>query len=195
MTIGLTSSRANAADTHGWRARRRLHKDECARLARHDMDAVRLAELHCIRALLEETVVLVNVGWIQNAWLAVLDAQGRQHRLTAHDIHLATDRPVSGACLVGGIVFAAGGPSAATSQLVQRTLDLLWHTLYEGPRQPVRWCPSPAVRAAHVRDLTRWNDHPERTLGQVAGLLHSTVGTANAQMDARRAQQSHDSRR
>ena len=108
---------------------------------------MRLAELHRIRALLRDAVVMVNVGWIQNAWFAVVDDQGGQRKLTAHEIHEVDDRPVSGACLVGGIVHAAGGPDAAHSQLVQRTLDLTWHSLYEGAGQPVRWCPSPAGSA------------------------------------------------
>jgi hypothetical protein len=147
---------------------------------------VRLAELHRIRSLLQDAVVLVNIGWIQNAWFAVLDEQGRQRKLGAHEVHLADDRPVSGACLVGGIVYAAGGPDVAHSQLVQRTLDLTWHTLYEDRRQPVRWCPSPSVRAAHVRDLTRWNDHPQRSSLQVSALLESAVETAEAEIVRRR---------
>jgi hypothetical protein len=66
---------------------------------------------------------------------------------------------------------------------VQRTLDLTWHALYEGEGRPVRWCPAPAIRAAHVRDLTRWNDDVERNSGQVTALLHSAVRIANRQTD------------
>lgn len=190
MSIDVTSPSAAGVGPQGFTARRRRRKDERRRLARQDVLAVRLAELYHIRALLEETLVLVNVGWIQNAWFAVLDGQGRQHKLTAPDIHLAADRPVSGVCLVGGIVYAAGGPLAVQSQLVQRTLDLTWHALQEGERQPVRWCPSPAVRSAHVRDLTRWNDHPQRTSRQVSALLDAAVRAADHQIELRRAQQS-----
>ena len=189
MSIGVAGPRAGGLDQRTRRAPRRHRKEERRRLVRQDQVAVRLAELHRIRALLEDAVVMVNVGWIQNAWFAVVDDQGGQRRLTAREIHLADDRPVSGACLVGGIVHAAGGPDAAHSQLVQRTLDLTWHTLYEGPAQPVRWCPSPAVRAAHVRDLTRWNDHPQRTARQVSALLESAVEAADAQIALRRGQQ------
>jgi hypothetical protein len=187
VSTDVTTARSDRVDHHGWRTRRREHRAERARLARQDALNVRLAELHRIRALLEESIVLVNVGWVQNAWFAVLDEQGRQHRLLAHDIHRVSDQPVSGACLVGSIVHAAGGPLTVHSQLVQRTLDLTWHALYEGEREPVRWCPSPAVRAAHVRDLTRWNDHPQRTSGQVAALLLAAVRAADDQIDLRRA--------
>jgi hypothetical protein len=182
-------SRTDDTALQGWRERRRLAAEEHRRLARQDLVGVRLAELHHIRALLEETVVLVNVGWVQNAWFTVLDTDGRSHALSAHDIHRAVDSPVSGVCLVGGIVYAGGGPLAAHSQLVQRTLDVTWHALHEGPQQPVRWCPSPAVRAAHVRDLTRWNDHPHRTRGQVSGLLETTIRTTDRELELRRAQQ------
>jgi len=189
VSIAVAGPRAGDLDQGNRHAPRRQRRRERRRLARQDEVAVRLAELHRIRALLEDAVVMVNVGWIQHAWFAVVDDQGGQRKLTAREIHVADDRPVSGACLVGGIVHAAGGPEAAHSQLVQRTLDLTWHTLYEGPGQPVRWCPSPAVRAAHVRDLTRWNDHPQRTARQVSALLECAVEAAGAQIALRRGQQ------
>jgi hypothetical protein len=158
-----------------------------ARLAAQDRLLARIAELHHIRCLLEETTVLVERGWVQNAWVAVRDARGQQHDLTAHQMHLAAGRPVSGVCLVGGLVLAAGGPPAVHTQLVQRTLDLMWHSLHEEVRRPVRWCPPPAVRAAHVRDLTRWNDAPMRTPGDVVALLGSAVLVADTEIGARRA--------
>ena len=183
MSIGLITPK-------GSRTRRRLLKDERSRLARQDAVAARLGELHHVRALLEEAIDRVQLGWIQHAWFAVLDAHGGERKLTFQDIHLAIGRPVSGVCLVGGIVSAGGGPAAVGSQLVQRTLDLTWHALHENPSAPVRWCPSPPVRAAHVRDLTRWNDRPRRTSAQVVDLLRAAVDTADAQIDLCRAQQS-----
>ncbi len=159
-----------------------MRQVERRRLAHMDVLAVGLLELHDIRALLESTTILVNVGWIQNAWFAILDTQGRERRLTAHDVHLATDGDVSGVCLVGGIVHAAGGPATARSQLVQRTLDLTWHALHEDQRAPVRWCPTPDIRLAHLRDLTRWNDHPQRTARHVSALLDTAVSTADSQI-------------
>jgi hypothetical protein len=84
-------------------------------------------------------------------------------------------------------VHAAGGPDAATSQLVQRTLDLTWHTLHESARRPVQWCPAPEIRLAHLRDLTRWNDHPRRTSGEVRGLLAAAGVTVDRQVALTRA--------
>jgi hypothetical protein len=189
VSIDVASPTTDRVDVRGWLDRLRLRQAERRRLSRHDELAVGLLELHNMRALLEETIILVNVGWIQNAWFAVLDPQGRERKLTAHDIHLADDRPVTAVCLVGGIVHAAGGPRTVHSQLVQRTLDLTWHALAEGARQPVRWCPAPSIRAAHLRDLTRWNDHPHRTAQHVAGLLDTAVGVADTQIQLRHNQQ------
>jgi hypothetical protein len=163
------------------RGRRRAER---RRLARQDAVSARLAELHQIRVLLDGAAVLVSAGWVQNAWFSVRGASGAEVGLSAHEIHLLDRYDVSGACLVGGIVHAAGGRGAVHSQLVQRTLDLTWHALHEDQRQPVRWCPPPAVRAAHVRDLTRWNDHPRRTRGDVLALLRAADATALAQARA-----------
>ncbi len=183
MSIDLTAPSVAKVDLEGYRGRRRTRKTERRRLARQDLLAVRRLELHNMRSLLEEAIVLVNVGWIRGAWFAVLDSQGREVKLTAHHAHLAIDRSVSSVCLVGGIAQAAGGPRAVHTQLVQRTLDLTWHVLHEDERQPVRWCPAPAIRSAHLRDLTRWNDQHRRTARHVTALLESAVGAANKQIE------------
>jgi hypothetical protein len=163
-------------------------RSERKRLARHDRVAAQLAELHCIRALLGDATAVLTTGWVQHDWFAVNDERGRQVNVTAYDIHLVTGRPVVGACLVGALVYAGGGPRAAHTQLVQRSLDLTWHALYEDERQPVRWCPAPAIRTAHVRDLTRWNDHPARTAAEVTDLVESASRTADTQTDRLRAE-------
>jgi hypothetical protein len=77
-------------------------------------------------------------------------------------------RQVVAVCLVGAVIQAAGGVAHAGSQPVRRALDVTWAALY---LDPVRWCPAPAVRLAHVRDLTRWNDRAGRTAAEVSGLL------------------------
>jgi hypothetical protein len=44
------------------------------------------------------------------------------------------------------------------------------------------------VRAAHLRDLTRWNDAPGRSATQVTALLRAAQGTVATQrglLDAR----------
>jgi hypothetical protein len=121
---------------------------------------------------------------VQHGWFSVpgQHSQHGQHRLiTAHTVGAVDNESISGACLVGAIVYAGGGPTAVHTQVVQRTLDLSWHTLYEDPQRQVRWCPAPAVRMAHVRDLTRWNDHPQRTAAHVGAFFDRAIDTADAQ--------------
>jgi hypothetical protein len=158
------------------------------RLRRVDALSAQLAELHAIRTLLEHAIEIVLGGWVQGAWFAV-DMGGRTRAVTAPEIRQTTDDPVIGACLVGAVVQAGGGPAAVRSQPVQRALGLVWHSLREDAGQPVRWCPGPPVRAIHVLDLTHWNDAPERTGGEVAELLRSSVAMADAQRERCRSEQ------
>jgi hypothetical protein len=167
--------------------RRGLPRRERRRLARQDRLAAHLAELHHIQLLLAEAATVVSNGWVQHGWFAVTDERGGARVVTAHDLRALESRPVTGACLVGAVVHAAGGPPSVHTQLVQRALDLTWHTLHEDTRRPVHWCPAPPVRAAHVRDLTRWNDHPARTADQVSALLEDAVRSAGVQAEGVRA--------
>jgi hypothetical protein len=152
-----------------WRAGRR----ERRRLARQDRLTANLAELHHIQTLLAAAADVICSGWVQNGWFTYRDEHAQQHTVGTHELRLLADRPITGACLVGAIVTAGGGPSAAGSQPVQRALDLTWHTLYGG-YEPIRWCPAPSVRTSHMCDLTRWNDQPDRTPEEVAALLQLT---------------------
>ncbi len=164
------------------RLSRRERQAERRRLQQLDTLSARLAELSAIADLLERAVQVVAAGWVQGAWFSV-EAPAGQRVVTAPDLRLAIDHPVTGACLVGGVVQGAGGPAAARSQLVQRTLDLLWHTLRENPTQPVRWCPGPQVRQVMLRQLTRWNDDPRRTRQEVHDLLVAAQHTAGVQRE------------
>ena len=152
------------------------------RLRRVDALSARLAELRAIEVLLDRAVPVVSGGWVQGAWFAV-DAPPGERLVTAFDVRRAVDQQVTGACLVGAVVHAAGGPAVVRSQLVQRTLDLMWHALRDGPDQPVRWCPGPGVRLMSLLELTRWNDDPHRTKGEVVGLLHDAREAAGVQRD------------
>ncbi|NUS51400.1 MAG: hypothetical protein HOQ22_10220, partial [Nocardioidaceae bacterium] len=147
----------------------RDRRAEKRRLRRMDALSGRLAELYAIRALLQDAAVIVSAGWVQGAWFTVADA-GRTRTVTAYDLSVAETRPVIGACLVGAVVQSAGGPREVGTQLVQRSLDLLWHSMREDPRRPVRWCPGPRVRMMHVLELTYWNDAPQRTADEVSAL-------------------------
>jgi len=170
------------------RPNRRDRRAERRRLRRLDALSARLAELHAIRALLEQAANVVDAGWVKGAWFTVATGTG-DRAVTAHDLDLLIDQSVTGACLVGGVVQAAGGPTTVRSQLVQRTLDLTWHALREDPSQPVRWCPGPRVRTMHVLELTFWNDAPERTRTDVLNLLRRAQETANLQLRRCRAEQ------
>lgn len=156
---------------------------EHRRLARHDRVNAHLAELHFMAELAAEATELVGVGWVQHGWFSYVDTDGRERKVTAHNLYEMSGQPVSGACLVGAIVHSGGGPGAAHSQLVQRSLDLTWHTLHLGSREPVRWCPAPQIRSAHVRDLTRWNDRRGRTADDVTDLLVAVKGAAVAEIE------------
>ena len=162
---------------------RRLDRwSERRRLARHDVLGARLAELHRINELLDEAGEVVGQGWVQHAWFAYRDETGRTRLATATDLHLMSGRPVVGACLVGAVVEAGGGLPSVHTQVVNRALDLTWHTLREEPGTSVRWCPSPAERAVQVRDLTSWNDARGRTADDVASLLGATKGVSLAEV-------------
>jgi hypothetical protein len=169
------------------RSGRRERRAERRRLKRQDALSGQLAELHAIRALLEEAAEVVDGGWVQGAWFTVATASGKR-AVTAYDLHLAVNQPVSGACLVGAVVHAAGGPATVRSQLVQRTLNLTWHALREDPDRSVQWCPAPRVRMMQVLDLTHWNDAPGRTQSEVVGLLRAARQAADVQLNLCRAE-------
>jgi hypothetical protein len=170
------------------RSPRHERRAERRRLKRQDVLSGRLAELHAIRALLEQAAEVVSGGWVQGAWFTVATASGKR-AVTAYDLGVAVNRPVTGACLVGAVVQAAGGPATVRSQLVQRALDLAWHTLREDPDRPVRWCPGPRMRMMRVLELTHWNDALGRTQGEVVDLLLAARQTADVQRDMCRAEQ------
>ena len=170
------------------RPSRRERRAERRRLKHLDALSAQLAELHAIRALLAEAVDVVSTGWVQGAWFSVATPTGTRS-VTAYDLRLLVDRPIVGACLVGSVVEAAGGPATVRSQLVQRTLDLVWHSLREDPQRPVRWCPGPHMRVMTVLELTHWNDAPGRTQDEVVELLRAAGQTADTQRELCRAEQ------
>lgn len=130
-----------------------------------------LADLRAIEALLDEARSVIERGWIQHAWFAYIDERGRTRKASSAGAMDVVGRPLVGACLVGAVVAAAGGPSSVHTQPVQRALDLVWHALAVEEGLPVVWCPAPDVRMGRVRDLTSWNDAANRTATEVSGLL------------------------
>lgn len=177
----LVSAVARSAHPSTW-SRRGERRAERRKLQRVDRLSAHLAELSAIRALLEQAAEVTRQGWVQDAWFTVDMANGKR-QITALGMRLVENRPVTGACLVGSIVEAAGGPATVRSQLVQRTLDLAWHSMREEPGEPVRWCPGPRVRTMHLLDLTHWNDAPGRAQGEVVDLLLAACETAKTERD------------
>jgi hypothetical protein len=150
--------------------------------ADQDRRSARLAELHLLKLLVADAVAVVEAGWVRDGWFAYVDEGGTPRLVGALSAHRMAGRPVVGACLVGAVVQAGGGLPAVRTQPVQRALELVWHTLYRDPDEPVRWCPAPPVRAAHVQDLTRWNDRRSRTAADVVTLLHDAADRADAEI-------------
>lgn len=167
---------------------RRERRVERRRLRRLDALSAQLAELPTIAEVLDRAAGVVRSGWVQGAWFAV-EAPGGHRTVTAYDLRLAEEHPVVGACLVGAVIEAGGGPGEVRSQLVQRSLDLIWHVLREDAARPVRWCPGPRVRMMSVVDLTYWNDAPQRRQAEVVGLLVAAQHAAGVQQDLCRAEQ------
>ena len=88
--------------------------------------------------------------------------------------------------MVGAIVAAGGGLSQIRTQVVQRTIDLTWNTLFKSPSELIRRVPAPVVRIQHVQDLTRWNDYPGRTAWQAEELLRRSARAARSEAAMRR---------
>ena len=168
---------------------RRARREERRRLRRQDRLAARLAELSRLDLLLADAGSLIGQGWVQHAWFRYRDDAGEPRVATVFDLGRMSGRPVIGACLVGGLVQAGGGPAAARSQLVTHAVELTWHTLHEPASRAVRWTPSPLLHAAHVRDLTRWNDSFGRTSYDVTGLLEAATTTVRAEVARAREEQ------
>lgn len=166
----------------GWRARRRARR----RLAEQDYLGARLAELTQIRELVAAARKVVGAGWVKDAWFVSHDAQGTPRSVDFMAAKRMGNIPVDRACLVGAILHAGGGVASADTQLVQRTLDLTWHTVHRSPAERVRWCPAPPIRAQHLRDLVRWNDREHRTRADVEALLQSVGRAATRELDAHR---------
>jgi hypothetical protein len=149
-----------------------------------------LAELHQIRTFIAAAHALVRGGWVQNGWFAHRTERDELRATTGWNAYRNNGRPVAGACLVGAITHAGGGLATVDGQPTQRTFDLTWHTLFGDRGRPVRYCPAPAVRAAHLRDLVRWNDDPHRTGAEVAALLQAVEQATGAEIE-RVARQLH----
>jgi hypothetical protein len=162
-----------------WRTRRRQSRQ----LRLRDQISARLAELDQIACILSDAAELVRAGWLQDSWFAYRDDAGRIRPVNAYNAKQLAGHPVVAACLVGAIVQAGGGLAHVRTQVVQRALDVTWHTMAKTPPALVRRTPAPETRLHHVQDLTRWNDHPGRTAGQAEELLRRSATAARSEAD------------
>jgi hypothetical protein len=141
----------------------------------------RSARLGDVCAVLDGARAVIERGWVQDRWLVT--PAPAAHRSTAADV----PPDVSGACLVGAVVHAAQRHHATAKAIsAAPALDVLWDAWQEtrgfgGPGVAGLAAPR-EVRAARVRDLTRWNDQPDRTRDDVLGLLD--LATSRAIMEA-----------
>jgi hypothetical protein len=181
MTVTTSRPQGSTVDVGvsrpSWWVKRRLSRQ----LRLRDETSARLAELHRLADILNQAADMISGGWLQHGWFAYLDDSGQTQTVTAHNVHQMTGRPVVGGCLVGAVVQAGGGMPNIRTQAVQRALDLTWHTLFEVPARANHWTPAPEVRKHRVRDLTRWNDHPNRTAQQAEALLRRSATAATSE--------------
>ncbi len=177
----LTSPSREAAPAHPGFPRRLAER---RRLLRRERANEQLAELHSVKALVTEAAGVVAAGWVQRAWFAYRDEEGLERLVGAHNLHQITGKQVTGACLVGAVVHAAGGLPAARTQRVHRALNLTWQALSGVEAEPIGFCPAPATRVARVRDLTAWNDQPRRRAEDVTTLLKAAGQVATHQLGA-----------
>jgi hypothetical protein len=187
MTAATTSAPpapgADIVEAHPhWWARR----GQSRQLRLRDQISARLAELDQIACILNDAADLVRVGWLQDNWFAYRDDTGRIRPVNAYNAKQMTGHPVVGACLVGAIVQAGGGLPQVRTQIVQRALDVTWHTLIKTPPELVRRTPAPETRMHHVQDLTRWNDKPNRTADQAEELLRRSASAARSEAEVLR---------
>lgn len=170
-----------AVHQHWW-----TRRGQSRQLRLRDQISARLAELDQIACILNDAADLVHLGWLQDSWFAYRDDAGRIRPVNAYNAKQMAGHPVVGACLVGAIIHAGGGLPQLRTQVVQRAMDLTWHTLFKTPQRLVRRIPAPDIRVHHVQDLTRWNDYPHRTADQAEELLRRSATAASSEAEVLR---------
>src|SRR3954447_16911971 len=149
----------------------------------YDVVAARLRQLDEVLEVLATARSVVEDGWVQDAWFAVRPASQPAPAPPAVRVSSSLSYParddLAGACLVGAVVHAVRlrhpGDARAEVDGVGPAIDVLWDAWQEsrglGSRGVAARVAPPAVRAARVRDLTRWNDQRGRRRGDVLDLL------------------------
>jgi hypothetical protein len=121
---------------------------------------------------------IIERGWMQGGWYVMEAPDGSRRFVGAGSPTRRSSGTVVEACLVGAVVEAATRHSCEP-MIAGPALDALWRTLLTAEGRQLdqdRRVPSPAARGAEVRELTRWNDHRDRTQEDVVRLLDVTIG-------------------
>jgi hypothetical protein len=122
--------------------------------------------------VLEDARAELEAGWVQGGWWTVSSADGSRRLVTGVAAAGGTPAHVDGACLVGALV-RAGGPDAGRA--VDSVYDALWASRGQPDLPGPRPVPSPEVRLARVRTLTRWNDQAGRTQADVLAVVDQAI--------------------
>jgi hypothetical protein len=127
-------------------------------------------------AILGGAKAVISRGWVQGGWYVLEAPDGRRRFIGPGSLTSRSYGGVVAACLVGALV-EAGRWHSPERGTAGPAIDAVWRTLMEteGQRVPDRRVPSPLARGLQVRDLTRWNDHPDRTREDVVRLLDVTI--------------------
>ena len=129
-------------------------------------------------AVLVGAKALIERGWMQGGWYVLEASDGSRRLVGAGSLIRRSYGTVVQACLVGAVAEAATRHSPEPA-FAGPALDALWAALLTvegGQLDPDRRVPSPEARGVEVRELTRWNDHPDRTREDVLKLLDVTIG-------------------
>jgi hypothetical protein len=128
-------------------------------------------------AILAGARSVISRGWLQGGWYVLESQDGRRRFVGAGALTPRRYGSVVQACLVGAVV-EAGRWYSPEQGASGPAIDALWRTLVdaEGERAvPERRTAAPAVRRVQVRDLTRWNDEPQRSRDDVLRLVDLAV--------------------
>ena len=167
---------------HGFRTERSRSRAERRRLDAIDRASARLAVLALTTETLTTAGDVVARGWLQDTWFAWRDEDGREWTAGSSAAHTVPFDAVTRACLVGALVIGAGGP---TAQVLRPAVEATWRGVHGGG-EPLRWQRSPEEAAVQVRELTAWNDRPQRQAAEVAALLASAVEAVERERAAAR---------
>ena len=136
-----------------------------------------LDQLNRQLAVLEGARAELEVGWVQGGWWSVTSADGNQRLVTGYAAASGGSPDyVDGSCLVGAL--ARAGSHSDVGRAVDAVYDALWASRGQasqpgtGGLPPV---PSPEVRLARVRTLTRWNDRPGRAREEVLAVVDRAI--------------------